>query len=180
MTPGRGVDGTGRRPRFSPPTCRTSGLSRLPERSTCADPEAARRLRLDVTSLRMPDVQSPARNREDAFWQQIGGSAGLGQHRGPEVAGGGSNRHTLIGAQTREQLLRCHPRPRTGSDARLLCDPHGTRLRTGWRIRATTLADPATLPLGDLHRRRLGQSTWWSSGASTSSAGSREVKFHAI
>ncbi|WP_438396067.1 extracellular solute-binding protein [Caballeronia sp. DA-9] len=113
----------------------------------------------DVTSIRMPDVQIPGTEQETRFGSKSADQQGSDNYIGLKSPAVDSIVHTLIGAQTREQLLDS-----THALDRVLM--HGYYVIPHWYTAShrvayrNTLAYPATLPLYYTAEDWI-TSTWW-------------------
>ncbi|MDN7178861.1 extracellular solute-binding protein [Caballeronia sp. SEWSISQ10-4 2] len=123
----------------------------------------------DVTSLRMPDVQIPGTEQETRFGSKSADQQGSDNIVGLKSPAVDSIVHTLIGAQTREQLLDA-----THALDRVLM--HGYYVIPHWYTAShrvayrNTLAYPATLPLYYTAEDWITSTWWFKPAASTSSA----------
>jgi microcin C transport system substrate-binding protein len=113
----------------------------------------------DVTTLRMPDVQIPGTEQETRFGSKSADQQGSDNINGLKSPAVDSIVHTLLGAQTREQLLDA-----THALDRVLM--HGYYVIPQWYSAThrvayrNTLAYPSTLPLYYTAEDWI-TSTWW-------------------
>jgi microcin C transport system substrate-binding protein len=113
----------------------------------------------DITTVRMPDVQIPGTEQETRFGSKSADSQGSDNYIGLKSAAVDSIVHTLIGAQTKDQLLDA-----THALDRVLM--HGYYVIPHWytayhRVAyRNTLGYPATLPLYYTAEDWI-TSTWW-------------------
>ena len=113
----------------------------------------------DMTSLRMPDVQIPGTEQDSRFGSKSADQQGSDNYNGVKSPAVDSIVHTLLGAQTREQLLDA-----THALDRVLM--HGYYVIPHWYTAShrvayrNTLAYPATLPLYYTAEDWI-TSTWW-------------------